>query len=370
MALWALAGASLASGLFSANSASKAAKSQERAAEQAADAQLQGTRETIDLNRDIYNTNLGLNRPAWESGLANTAALNYALGTGARPDTLSFNYPTGLGDGGGMGIEYVPGSGSGSRTSGGGGGGVGGVDPRAGSPSALLKWAQAVGGVPNTPTGNRLRALIDERRGARPAQASAPGYYKVGDQQFSTREQAQAYVDKMRADNSFTPTYAGFAPMKEYYADLENLDNFRASPDYQFRKNEGVDAMRAAGAAGGLRLAGSTLRGIGDYSSNLADSEYTDYYNRGANKYYNWLNMLQGGAAQLPGATGAAANAGNTFASAAGNATMKGANATAQGYRDAGAAKASGYEGMANAFNGTMGNLTSLYTMNKLGAFG
>lgn len=61
----------------------------------------------------------------------------------------------------------------------------------------------------------------------------------------------------------------------------EVMSNFYASPDYRFRKQEGLDAVQNSAAAGGAGLfSGNTLRGITDYASNLAAGEFGDYINR------------------------------------------------------------------------------------------
>lgn len=58
------------------------------------------------------------------------------------------------------------------------------------------------------------------------------------------------------------------------------LSNFQASPDYQFRLNEGLDAVQNSAAAQGTLHSGDTLRGITDYASNLASGEYADWFGR------------------------------------------------------------------------------------------
>ncbi len=66
------------------------------------------------------------------------------------------------------------------------------------------------------------------------------------------------------------------------YTDANWLNqNFFASPDYNFRQQEGLNAVQNSAAAGGAGLySGNTLRGITDYSSNLAAGEYGDWFNR------------------------------------------------------------------------------------------
>ena len=61
----------------------------------------------------------------------------------------------------------------------------------------------------------------------------------------------------------------------------EVMANFYASPDYNFRMKEGLDAVQSSAAAGGAGLySGNALRGVTDYASNLAAGEFGDYINR------------------------------------------------------------------------------------------
>jgi hypothetical protein len=70
--------------------------------------------------------------------------------------------------------------------------------------------------------------------------------------------------------------------MPDAWAQLQDpTANFMASPDYQFRMDEGLDAVQNSAAAGGAGLySGNTLRGITDYASNLAAGEFGDWYDR------------------------------------------------------------------------------------------
>ena len=132
----------------------------------------------------------------------------------------------------------------------------------------------------------------------------------------------------------------------------EMMDRNRFSPaqdpGYQFRQSEAQKAMERSAAARGLRLSGGTLRAIGDYTSGLASQEFGNSYNR--------LASLAGvGQA----ATSQQVGLGQNYANSVGQ------NALA-----AGNARASGYLGQANALNNTLGDVSGLYMMNQLGAFG
>lgn len=59
-----------------------------------------------------------------------------------------------------------------------------------------------------------------------------------------------------------------------------DYSKFFASPDYQFRQQEGLNAVQNSAAAHGGLYSGDTLRGITDYASNLASGEYGNYFAR------------------------------------------------------------------------------------------
>jgi hypothetical protein len=99
-----------------------------------------------------------------------------------------------------------------------------------------------------------------------------------------------------------------------------DYSNFFASPDFQFRQQEGDKAItRNAAALGGL-ASGNTGAALTDYSSNLAAGEYGNYFNR--------LSSLAGIGQS---AVNTSTQAGLTTASNIGNAAQNGADARASG---------------------------------------
>jgi hypothetical protein len=61
-----------------------------------------------------------------------------------------------------------------------------------------------------------------------------------------------------------------------------NYRSFFASPDYQFRLNEGLDAVQNSAAARGGLYSGNALRGINEYGQGLAAGEFGNWFNRQA----------------------------------------------------------------------------------------
>lgn len=60
------------------------------------------------------------------------------------------------------------------------------------------------------------------------------------------------------------------------------LANFQASPDYEFRRNEGTRGVENLFSARGGARSGNALRALADFNSGLASNEFTNYFNRRA----------------------------------------------------------------------------------------
>lgn len=73
---------------------------------------------------------------------------------------------------------------------------------------------------------------------------------------------------------------------------------FKASPGYQFRLNQGIDAIDQSAASRGGLYSGRTLKALNDYGQGMASQEYG-----------NWMDLLKGLATTGYGATGATAGA-------------------------------------------------------------
>ena len=127
-----------------------------------------------------------------------------------------------------------------------------------------------------------------------------------------------------------------------------NFSRFFASPDYNFRRTEGIRGIEQGAAARGGALGGNALRGVTNYSSNLASGEYADYMNR----LFNISGMGQT-------ATSQGVNAGQNYA-----------NNYSQAQQNIGDARASGVvtgiSGVTNALNSGLNN----YLLYRGGYFG
>lgn len=127
-----------------------------------------------------------------------------------------------------------------------------------------------------------------------------------------------------------------------------NLQDFQASPAYQFNLEQGKLALDKASAARGKFYAPSTLQDIAKFSQGLASNEYQNAFNNyqtGIGNIWNRLQTISGGGQN------AAANLG-TNAQALGQ--QLGANATGLGN-----AQAAGTVGVANALTGGLSNFAN-----------
>lgn len=117
-------------------------------------------------------------------------------------------------------------------------------------------------------------------------------------------------------------------------AQTDAYGRFETSPDYQFRFDEGVNAIDASASARGGLFSGNTGRALAEYGQGLASTEYGNYINR--------LFSLSG--------------AGQNAAAGQGVASMQTANNQGQSLMAAGQAKAAGAIGVGNAITSGISN--------------
>lgn len=135
--------------------------------------------------------------------------------------------------------------------------------------------------------------------------------------------------------------------------------NWQADPGYAFRLSEGMKALdRTAAARGGL-ISGAALKAATRYGQEMGSQEYQNAFNR---YYAERANKLQ----PLQSLAGIGQSSANTLSNAAGNyGAQIGSNIQA-----AGAARAAGTMGMANAISSGVGQGINYYQnqqiMNRL----
>lgn len=123
--------------------------------------------------------------------------------------------------------------------------------------------------------------------------------------------------------------------------------DFKASEGYQWTLGQGQQGIQNAMSAMGRNRSGSHLKAATSYAEGLASTEYDNFLKR----WYQSLTPYQS-MAQIGMTTGEQlGQSGMQAAANAGNATMAGGNAIAQGVAN-----------QSNALTGTIGNLANQYT--------
>lgn len=188
------------------------------------------------------------------------------------------------------------------------------------------------GGTPGTPAFNAQQAMNGD---------AGPGLRGRVNQLF---QNTQGGFGDIPATPGTPPTYSNAGN-----SGPASMSGFFASPDYNFRRQEGQRDIGNSFAARGGAFSGNALKALAEYNSNLASGEYGNYFNRLA----GLLNAGQGGTAQT---AHAGANMANNISSTLGNTAANVGN----NLIGAGNARASGIQGQYNAYGDTIGFLGGL----------
>lgn len=126
-------------------------------------------------------------------------------------------------------------------------------------------------------------------------------------------------------------------------------------PGYGFRMSEGMKALERSAAARGGLLSGSMLKGAQRFGQDLASQEYQNAYNRALTQYNTTAALA-----------GVGQTASNALSGAAGQTGANLANLAYGAGQSAGATRASGYMGTANALTGALGTGLNYYQNQQL----
>lgn len=148
--------------------------------------------------------------------------------------------------------------------------------------------------------------------------------FRVGDQTFGTREEAEKYARQNRTGGT---EYGGYTK----------------TPGYDFRLQQGQDSLEAGAAARGGLYSGAALQDALQYGQDYASSEYGNYLAR----------------------LGNASSAGQAAATGQANAAQVGAQGVSNALAGYGNAGAAGYIGMGNAVTGGLQNLAGLWNYQR-----
>ncbi|QDP60297.1 hypothetical protein [Alcanivorax jadensis] len=149
----------------------------------------------------------------------------------------------------------------------------------------------------------------------------------------------------------------GAESLKELRAGIDSgefdMSNFRfkADPGYQFRRQEGINALDASAAARGRLQSGAQARAVTRYGSELASQEYGNAFNRERTIRGDRFNRLATLSNVGQVANSADQQARSNMASNVSASTTATGNALAQGAINKGNARASAYQGIGQSIN-------------------
>lgn len=161
----------------------------------------------------------------------------------------------------------------------------------------------------------------------------------------STQQAEQPYqsLGSTSANNLRNLLQAGFkAPT------LEEAEN---TPGYQFRLNEGINALDKSAAATGNLYSGTQGKALQNYGQGLAQSTYQQDYQNALNTYLTNYQSLLGGTQIGQNSTAQLGQFGQAAADNMTGIDLGGAQLQAQQLNNAAAARASGYVGSANSWS-------------------
>lgn len=150
--------------------------------------------------------------------------------------------------------------------------------------------------------------------------------------------------------------------------------DLESDPGYQFRMQQGVDALDSSAAARGRLLSGAQQKALNTYGQEMGSQEYSNAYARYADQYakeadrkrqnFNMLSGLsQGGQASAAGQ----AQASSQLAQTGGNIFANTGQAQNIAMQNAGAARASGYQNQGRIVNQAAQNWLTYNAMNTGG---
>lgn len=139
-----------------------------------------------------------------------------------------------------------------------------------------------------------------------------------------------------------------------------NGSNFNEDPSYQFRLNEGMEALDRRYAARGGLGGGERMVGITNYAQNAASQEYQSAFDRSLNQWRSQFDVLNANlSAAGMGQRASEFNSGilNNAAGNSANVVMQGAGLKAGLYGASGNAAAAGTMGKSNAMQQMLGQV-------------
>lgn len=406
------AAGSIGGALIGSSGAQGAASTQANAANYAAQLQYQQSQQALDFEKQVFGIQQQEQAPWLNTGTSAVNALGYLMGlpgaqlngtnpafAGGPPQLGGGTSPTG--GGGGFNLSQLL-----------GGGGLGaGVNPAAqmnayGGAQPMMANSNMVrpvagtdmtplrgpfslnGGATNSAPGGILPGGQGATNAMRPGQIFPSPTFPGGGAVSVNGQAPSLTVPGSQAANA-----AGAAPSPFGNSYLQPFQNWNQTfqaptslteqndPGYQARLALGQQAIQNSAAAKGGLLSGNTAQALNQFGQDYASNEYGNVYNRALNTYSTNYNQFQQQQANQFNRLASLAGMGQVSAGQLGGAQTSSANNLAntlltsggqigQQINNAGAARASGIVGSANAlggaFSGIGGNLSNLLLLNQL----
>lgn len=162
----------------------------------------------------------------------------------------------------------------------------------------------------------------------------------------------------------------GIAPGGEFNQTYDASKILSDDPGYQFRLDQGQQALERAEAAGGSIGGGGSIKAGTQYAQDYASGEYNNAFQRFQQQQQQRFGQLSNLAGLGENANAIVTNAGTGAASNFSNTSLNGANQQGTDLMAAGNANAGGVIGSTNAITNTLSNLGQLAQQANASGYG
>jgi hypothetical protein len=146
--------------------------------------------------------------------------------------------------------------------------------------------------------------------------------------------------------------------------------DFQTDPGYQFRQDQGQQALERSAAARGGLMSGAALKDTARFSQGLASQEYAAAFDRFQTNRSNKMNPLLSLAGSAQTASGALGAAGQNVANSSGNILGQYAATAGQNITGAANARASGYLAQGNQLTSLLNQGASAFSRSASSGIG
>lgn len=188
-----------------------------------------------------------------------------------------------------------------------------------------------------TPTNQPLQAAPQANAPATPFEFVPGGGFE------GIRNGFGSILQRMQARQNGQPGQNGQVPQQaNYLTPQQAFDNYRNSTGYQFRLDQGMNALNSGYAGAGAIKSGAAMKAAQDYGQNIASQEFNNY-----------MNLLSGQQGVGLTAAGAQAGVATNYANTAGAINSNTANTLGQ----AAIAKANNSNALLGSLAGSAGTI-------------